>query len=209
MKNNIKNIRGVLIDNHDCDPASWNNHGSIEKFKNQWYVFYHRSTNNSQKFRKSCIEPIYINKDGSINEVEMTSQGAGPVLNATTITESEQACQHIGNVRIAPLPATDIKSEGLTAIKDGDVVGYKYLNFEKNISGFEIKATSLSKLTIEIRQNSKKGTIIGTCVILPDSNYQIVTTAIKKYLKGKQALYFSFKNKNNNPENNIDWFRFY
>lgn len=34
--------RGIIIDNDGCDPASWNNHGSIECVNGQWYVFYHR-----------------------------------------------------------------------------------------------------------------------------------------------------------------------
>lgn len=34
--------RGIIIDNAECDPASWNNHGSIECVNGQWYVFYHR-----------------------------------------------------------------------------------------------------------------------------------------------------------------------
>lgn len=200
--------KGVLIDNFDCDPASWNNHGSIQNFNNHWYVFYHRSTNNSQKFRKACIEPIYINKDGSINEVEMTSQGAGKPLDAKAITESEWACQLSGNVRITPLPSTDMKSEGLSAIQNGDYVAYKYLDFKKGINGFEIKATTATPLTIEIRQDSKEGNIIGTCVIEPNANYQIVTTTIKNSLKGKHSLYLTFKN-DNSTTNNIDWFRFY
>lgn len=31
--------RGIIIDNDGCDPASWNNHGSIECVNGQWYVF--------------------------------------------------------------------------------------------------------------------------------------------------------------------------
>ena len=34
----------VIIDNSQCNPNNWNNHGSIAKFNDQWYVFYHRST---------------------------------------------------------------------------------------------------------------------------------------------------------------------
>ena len=55
--------KGVIIDNIGADPAVWNNHGSIEMFDGQCYVFYHRSSHNSQKFRKACIEPVTIAKD--------------------------------------------------------------------------------------------------------------------------------------------------
>ncbi|MDA1044276.1 MAG: family 43 glycosylhydrolase, partial [Verrucomicrobia bacterium] len=46
---------GVIIDNADCDVASWNNHGSIVEFKGQWYVFYHRSSQASACSRRACV----------------------------------------------------------------------------------------------------------------------------------------------------------
>ncbi|RPH93298.1 MAG: hypothetical protein EHM72_16450, partial [Calditrichaeota bacterium] len=30
---------GVIIDNDNCDPGNWNNHGSLVEFCGQWYVF--------------------------------------------------------------------------------------------------------------------------------------------------------------------------
>lgn len=69
--------RGMIIDNAKCDPQSWNIHGSIQEFGGQWYVFYHRSSGNSRQFRRMCAEPITFNEDGTINEVKMTSSGAG------------------------------------------------------------------------------------------------------------------------------------
>ena len=53
--------RGVIIDNDNCDPEVWNNHGSIVEFNKQWYVFYHRSTHSSTQMRRTCIEPITFN----------------------------------------------------------------------------------------------------------------------------------------------------
>ena len=62
--------RGIIIDNGDCDPASWNNHGSIECVNGQWYVFYHRCSRGVQQHRRLCIEPITIHADGTIDEVK-------------------------------------------------------------------------------------------------------------------------------------------
>ena len=188
--------KGILIDNFGCDPSSWNNHGSIEKFNNQWYVFYHRSTNNSQKFRKTCIEPIYIKKDGTIDEVEMTSQGAGEPLKATETTQAEWACFLTGNVRITSLPSKDIKSEGLTEIKNEDTAIFKYLNFEKSISSFEVKTSSNSKGSIELRLDNANGKIIGTCNLdagVTNTAYKISSCKINNISKGKHALHFTFK----------------
>lgn len=71
---------GIIIDNDHCDPGVWNNHGSLVEWRGRWYVFYHRSTHGCRTMRKACVEPIIFNGDGSIDEVEMTSQGAGPPL---------------------------------------------------------------------------------------------------------------------------------
>lgn len=83
---------GVIIDNQGCDANNWNNHGSIAEFKGKWYVFYHRTTNGSISMRKACAEPITFNADGSINEVEMTSQGAGKPLSAFDTIQARTAC---------------------------------------------------------------------------------------------------------------------
>ncbi len=69
--------QGVIMDNFGCDPKTWNDHGSMECFRGQWYVFYHRSTHASVFSRHVCMEPITIEANGTIAEVPMTSSGAG------------------------------------------------------------------------------------------------------------------------------------
>ena len=92
--------KGIIIDNTGCDPGNWNNHGSVVKFGNQWYVLYHRSTHNSNTMRKACIEPIHFLNDGTIPEVEMTTQGALNPLSAFDKLDAARACLLHGNVRI-------------------------------------------------------------------------------------------------------------
>ncbi len=53
-------------------------HGSIIELNGQWYVFYHRLTHKSDYSRQACAEKIYIEKDGSIKQVEITSCGMNP-----------------------------------------------------------------------------------------------------------------------------------
>ncbi len=123
--------RGILIDNDGCDPASWNNHGSIECFNDQWYVFYHRCSRGVQQYRRLCIEPITVNPDGTIDEVLMTSQGLGEPFKSGETIMGYQACQMSGHVRI------DLNGEGsehLTGIEDGDTVTFRYVY---NTNGFE------------------------------------------------------------------------
>lgn len=88
--------QGVIIDNAACDPKSWNNHGSIEEVGGRWYVFYHRSSNNSQYLRRACAEPIYFDENGLIPEVKMTSQGAGKPFEPGEWIPAIAACEFGG-----------------------------------------------------------------------------------------------------------------
>lgn len=64
--------RGVIVDN-GVDYPDGNNHGSICNINNQWYIFYHRMTNNTIMSRRRCVEKIEILSDGTIPEAERTS----------------------------------------------------------------------------------------------------------------------------------------
>ena len=54
----------------------------------------------------ACIEPITFNADGTINEVEMTSQGAAPPLDAFARTDAFRAClMHGAAIEAPPQPS--------------------------------------------------------------------------------------------------------
>ncbi|MBN1996687.1 family 43 glycosylhydrolase, partial [candidate division KSB1 bacterium] len=127
---------GVIVDNDHCDPGNWNNHGSIAEFNGQWYVFYHRATHNSKMMRKACVEPIYFNEDGSIDEVEMTSQGAGEPLDCRAKIDAERACLLLGNIRIQAFSSDE---EELGGIHDQDRAAYKYINFGNGVESVTIR----------------------------------------------------------------------
>ena len=58
-----------------------NNHGSIVQIGEDWYIFYHRHTNNTWYSRQGCAEKLQIMPDGSIPQVKITSCGlnGGPL----------------------------------------------------------------------------------------------------------------------------------
>lgn len=93
--------QGVIIDSASCDPGSWNIHGSIEEVNGQWYVFYHRSCNNSEYLRRACAEPIFFDGNGLIPEVKMTSQGAGKPFAPGEVIPAGSACEVRGGAYIA------------------------------------------------------------------------------------------------------------
>jgi len=154
---------GVIIDNDHCDPGCWNNHGSIAEFNGKWYVFYHRSTHGSNTMRKACVEPISFNNDGSINEVEMTTQGASAPLMANIELDAARACLLYGNVRIK---AFSKDKEVLTLIKNGDAAAYKYLDFSSPSDSFMVKAASGNKgVNIDVVLDNSWGPPIGSVYI--------------------------------------------
>ena len=139
---------GVIIDNFGCDPHTWNNHGSLECFNSQWYVFYHRSTHGSSCSRHVCIEPITINEDGSINEVKMTTSGGAAALPANEPLAACRACEMSGNVRFEGDPAS---AHGfvLGQIRPGDTATYRYLDFDGEDT-FTAKLTADQDMRVEV-----------------------------------------------------------
>jgi len=122
--------RGIIIDNAKCDPDSWNIHGSIEYFNGQWYVFYHRSSQNSRFHRRLCVEPIFFNSDGSINEVKMTSTASGEPFRQGETIEGWRACEVEGGAYI------DGKSLVMAA---GSKATFRYVKFHAPVTHTHIQ----------------------------------------------------------------------
>jgi arabinoxylan arabinofuranohydrolase len=198
--------RGVIVDNSHCDPNNWNNHGSIVEFKEKWYVLYHRATHNSYIMRKACIEPITFNENGSINEAEMTSQGAAGPLSATSKIEAEWACLLFGNSYVSAFSANE---EQLTNFKNDDRVVYKYIDFPAGINKIELRLKPGKKggkiqLTLDQTWHSSFATID----VQPSNTDEWVNVqANVKPTPGVHGLWLKFSGE---PYAviDVDWFRF-
>lgn len=91
--------KGVIVDNFDCDPKSWNNHGCIQYFKGQWYIFYHRAMKGIYSWgqpRQLCIEKISLDEKGDIQEVLPTSSGVADYITANRKIPAYCACAFSG-----------------------------------------------------------------------------------------------------------------
>jgi arabinoxylan arabinofuranohydrolase len=192
--------RGILIDNLGCDAETWNNHGSIAEFNGQWFVFYHRSSQGSMFNRRVCVEPIHLNTDGSIDEVEMTTQGTGGPLPATQAVEAWRACLLNGRVRTAaqgPTESDPLVREHLTQIHNEDWAAYKYVDFDAQpVNIFAARAGSLAYGgIIEIHLDAPTGERIGTCAVARTGGWQKWETVRcpVQGAKGVRAVYLVFK----------------
>ena len=165
--------RGIIIDNDGCDPASWNNHGSIECVNGQWYVFYHRCSRGVQQHRRLCIEKIEILEDGTIPEVKMTSQGIGEPFAPGEVIKGYQACEMSGSVYIGvneDAESTKEYPEVLMNISAADKVIFRYVKSEQAWKEISLKYRGSGKVKVKMN---------GTCageITLADNKDVINTT---------------------------------
>lgn len=134
--------RGIIIDNSGCDPKSWNNHGSIQEFRGKWYVFYHRSSHNSYFSRRVCAEEIFFDEDGSIKEVQMTSQGADSAISCGIPVTATMLCQFSGDCYLDDYSCKDNYFDYLTNIHDNDWAVVRYIDFHEEIHTVSLYCSS-------------------------------------------------------------------
>lgn len=209
--------RGVIIDNWKSNKAVVNNHGSIVEINGEWYIFYHRPTHGWANMRKACVEPIHFNADGSIQEVEMTTQGVGGPIDPLQRMDAARACEMSGNLMITVRrPDHDIPVEYLSEIRNGDCAYWKYFDFiGAKASHFVCKTWGKnSDGTIEIRLDRTDGELIGTCELKAMNGelaYAIHETSVKP-VTGKHAVVLVFKGKDAQDKQqnlmNLEWFVF-
>ena len=121
---------GVIVDNIYCDPMTWNNHGSMECFKGQWYIFYHRSSFNSQFSRRLCAEKIFFNADGSIGEVCQTSTGASEKYKRGCTIPARSVCAMMGSCCLIYANNSELlKSGGADRVRP-DSAKFKYVDLK-------------------------------------------------------------------------------
>lgn len=147
--------QGIIIDSDGCDPASWNNHGSIQCFHGQWYVFYHRSSRGVQQNRRLCIEKIEILPDGTIPEVQMTSQGVGDPFGPGETIMGYQACGIQGSCYI---DVDDACGEKLTHISAGDAAIFRYVKSDAPWTGIRLTTRGSGTVKVQLFDN-EAGTV--------------------------------------------------
>ncbi|MDR0682505.1 MAG: family 43 glycosylhydrolase [Dysgonamonadaceae bacterium] len=199
---------GVIIDNAGCDPAVWNNHGSVAEFKGKWYVFYHRSTQNSVTMRKVCVEPITFREDGSIPEVPMTSQGAGNPLKAAEKIDAGRACLMFGNVRMEMQNAEyKAPNEILAGIRNGDRAAWKYIDFGAGVKRFTVHLRAWQAGSIAVVPDYPWREPAGVLEFTAADNGQTLSCNVSG-LEGVHTLWLQFYGEKDKDLFELDWIRF-
>ena len=150
---------GVIVDNMYCDPSTWNDHGSIGEFKGQWYVFYHRSSENGVTCRRVCAEPIYFDENGYIREVETTSSGVEYALDPCAGIPARAACRMFGNcfIRLEGDREALIKRNGGHWMTDW--AEYKYLDFADGASSLTVTVLGKGRISFRTANSDILGSV--------------------------------------------------
>lgn len=122
---------GVIVANTD-DAHGGNIHGGLVQLNGQWYITYHRQTNNTNFSRRTCVERVTILPDGSIPRVEQTSLGFEESLDPYRVTPADIACVFRDGGYVTEL---DKMTRPLKGNRAGSVVGYRYFDFGPAASG--------------------------------------------------------------------------
>lgn len=216
---------GVLVSNVDMHIDSYkpadmamafgaNNHGSIVKINDDWYIFYHRHTNNTWFSRQGCAEKLTMNDKGLFDQAEITScglnggplegRGEYPAYIACNLFD-ERHEMHVGAYK-APKVVQEGKDgdENVGYIADmteGCTAGFKYFDCKdvKKISvtvrgyaygSFEVRTKWDGEVlaTVKIKDSSNVWETYSSDIALPDGVNAIYLT----YVGGGTAMLKSF-----------------
>ncbi|RMI09071.1 family 43 glycosylhydrolase [Cellulomonas triticagri] len=137
-----------------------NNHGGLAEVGGRWFVFHHRHTDRSQVSRQGLAEPVEINADGRIAQVEMTSAGLhGGPLRGTGTYPASIACVLRGPDGARPSPYLSLTRRGphpyLTQTgRDREGFGDQYVANVRHdaVVGFRyLDLTTTRRITVDAR----------------------------------------------------------
>lgn len=198
----LRGIKGVK----DAANFTGNTHGSIVRdASGQYYVFYHRQTNRHCFSRQACAEPITIEADGSIKQVEVTScglngaplvgKGTYPSYIACNLTcKKGGAFYSVIKCTGRPYFTQDGKDreEGpdqyIKNMTDGSKAGFKYFSFEKP-EKISVSVRSITNASMEV--TDENGTLLATIPVSGTGTFSAPLSPIE----GKHALFFEMKGK--------------
>jgi hypothetical protein len=179
-----------------------NNHGGMEKIGGKWYIFYHRHTNGTSFSRQACIEPITVEPDGSIKQVEVTSQGANiaPLIgkgeypayiacNFFRLNDNETLKDSLPYVTQDGKDG-DEETGFVTNMKDSTGIGFKYFKCE-GITRVVITARGYCKGAVEIK-TAWDGEALGSIPVVSANIWTEFSSDIA-IPDGIHALYFVYK----------------
>ncbi|HEX3077000.1 MAG TPA: glycoside hydrolase family 43 protein [Lachnospiraceae bacterium] len=199
-------LKGSILRNPgDFFGCYGNNHHCIFTFKDQWYITYHTQILEerlgiSGGYRCTHIDPVTIDENGSIKEIQATETGVNQVeyLNPYIKNEAETMAT-MGGIDTAQLKKSTSETGNIvvTDINSGDWIAVKGVDFGANPAQTftaTVKPSSSEMGAVQIRLDGLSGKVIGYLKIeSEDTNDTMdVTTELIEGITGIHDLYFVF-----------------
>ena len=205
---------GVLVSNCDLHidtyktadmPAAYggNNHGSIIKILDKWYIFYHRQTNGTWFSRQGCAEEISILPDGSIPQAELTSCGLnGGPLPGEGEYPAYIACNlfmDTPDLYVAGDKYPKIMQDGrdgdensgfIGNMKDTTTAGFKYFDC-KNVKKIRIWVRGYANGVFEVK-TKWNGEVLASMKVKNSNVWESYESDIN-IPDGKQSIYITYR----------------
>ena len=156
-------FKGVFMAEHPN--GCWTNHHSFVEYKGQWYLFYHTNffSPSDDKRRSACIEKVFFNADGTIQEVKETMRGVG--INQATeridIDRFSTASVGVTTENIDTLTGS-FRGACVNLPQKGSWVKYNDVDFSCISDGYMmVSARANDNTEFCIREKSAKGKVLG------------------------------------------------
>lgn len=155
--------QGVIM---PAQGGSFTNHPGVIDYKGKSLFFYHNAAlPGGGGFKRSvCVEEFSYGADGSIPEMQMTSEGASAadVLKPFAQVEAETIAWQSG---IETEPCTE-GGMNVTEISGGDYIKVKDVEFGAGATAFEMRVAAASGgASVELRLDGEGGMLVGSCAV--------------------------------------------
>ncbi|MBR6005299.1 MAG: hypothetical protein IK063_03620, partial [Clostridia bacterium] len=175
-----------------CDPSSWNNHGSVIKIGNEWFVFYHSSTNNTEFSRRARAERIAVDEANvSIKQTYPSSNGFLTVLKPENIVSPVNAFRFFGGAYLTE------KNGGFPAVIKGGISGFEFSPVSFEDGEYTLSLDCTVKENAELRFFSGEKLVAKTRLVPCEGNRKIALTF--KTERIALPLRFEFCSEADNP----------
>ena len=185
-----------------------NTHGGMVELNGQWYIFYHRQTNQHSYSRQACAEPLKRTADGGFLQSEVTSCGLnGGPLPGRGEYEARIACNLWSKAGTARYDKTFPKKlhpyftqrgkdgaedavQYIANMRDGSVAGFKYFDV-RDVKAIRVKAGGKFSGTVQVSAD-KEFTRIAAELPMSSDGAMVNTMAALSLEDGVHPLYFRF-----------------
>jgi len=199
-------VAGVIMDE---SPDCWTNQHSIIEFKNQWCLFYHSSdlSPHFDKNRSVRIDSLFFNEDGTIKKVIPTLRGVG-VTNASQRIQIDRYSSISEKGASIDFLDTLNRFEGWKATLDTSNAWIQYNRVDfgsKEYSTVDVRATSKTGGTVQVRLDKVNGPIIAELEIPRGTEWKVFSSPLLKYHPGISNLMILLEE---NGKVEMDWMSF-